>query len=102
MEQIINEKLLDELSNYYNNNKINKPSWVFNSIDVKGSRYEYKYELYCSIHDTYCKSLKEEGILKKLLELNIEICKYIKEIKEDVKLDRVFLNKYNELTKPSN
>lgn len=39
MEQIINEKLLDELSNYYNNNKINKPNWVFNSIDVKDSRY---------------------------------------------------------------
>ena len=103
VEQIdTNKKLLDELSKYYNN-EIDKTNWVYNSIDVSNSRYEHTYERYCIIHDIYCKSVKENGILKKLLELNIEICEYIKEIKEeDVKLDRAFLKRYHELAKSSN
>ena len=103
VEQIDTDKeLLKKVSRYYNNNKITDANWIYyNYHENKYKHYEYNHsevfksiqDKYYPIHREYVTSLEEPGILKKLLELNIQIDKDTKEVEGLVqKLSKYYHN----------
>ena len=94
-------ELLTKLGNYYNNynNNPEHQNWKYNlkrmpersipKIPTHKDRYKEILNLYSSTHIEYCNSLKEDGILQKLLDLNIMIGEEVNKIIEEDRKDEI-------------
>jgi len=86
-----NEELVEKLSRYYYNNKIIDANWIYYKKhenqykdyggNVNNSKvYNSIKEKYYPLHREYIESLEKPEILKKLLELNIQVKKDTDEV----------------------
>ena len=92
VEQIdTSEELVEKLSRYYSKKNITDANWIYYNIhenkykdyggNINNSKvYNSIKDKYYLLHREYVKSLEKPGILKKLLELNIQVKKDTDEV----------------------